>query len=265
MKNLATIGALALLINLPAHAQHTSGRLIYQRTLVMQINFSTGSGQSAPKPTTRTDNFELSFDKNQTLWKQLEDPNPEPESVSGGGGIQIRTISVGGSDYSYCNITEGKRVERKEVGNKKYIVEDSLKKLSWKLTDETKTILNHTCRKAISEKIGVRTNTIINNGKIEKKEMSDTSYIEAWFTTDIPVSTGPADYQGQLPGAILYLNINNGKMVYEAVEWSEKVNRNEIKEPKGAKRISAAEYKKEMQKMLDGMNNGNRSIQISNK
>ena len=44
----------------------------------------------------------------------------------------------------------------------------------------------------------------MDNGKMERKEIDDTSIIVAWFTTDIPVSAGP-EVQGQLPGLILGL------------------------------------------------------------
>lgn len=62
----------------------------------------------------------------------------------------------------------------------------------WTITDETKTILGYTVRKA----------TKTNN-------MDGTTF--AWFTTDIPVEAGPFKYAG-LPGLILefyYSNANN--------------------------------------------------------
>jgi GLPGLI family protein len=108
----------------------------------------------------------------------------------------------------------------------------------------------------------------MDNGKMERKEIADTSSVIAWFSTDIPVSTGPADYQGQLPGLILEMDINNGRIIYKAIELGTKVDVASIKEPKGTKKITPAEFDKERDKMFEEMekNNGGpgRTIRISN-
>jgi GLPGLI family protein len=151
--------------------------------------------------------------------------------------------------------------------DKKFIVEDSIRPLKWKLSEETKTILNHLCRKATTTTYGKRTTMNINNGNMERKEIDDTSNITAWFTTDIPVSAGPAEYQGQLPGLILAMDVNNGKQVYEAVNIAEKADLSVIKEPQGKKRYTPEEFRKESAKMMDEMqrNNsgGNRVIHMN--
>jgi hypothetical protein len=65
----------------------------------------------------------------------------------------------------------------------------------------------------------------------------------------------------------LELDINNGRVVYKAVEFSAKVNASNIKEPKGGKRITADEFTKEREKLMEEMrrNNpgGNRTIRIN--
>jgi hypothetical protein len=63
------------------------------------------------------------------------------------------------------------------------------------------------------------------------------------------------------------LSINNGRTIYKAVEVSPKVNIASIKEPKGGKKITAEEYNKERDKLMEEMrrNNpgGNRTIRIN--
>ena len=87
-----------------------------------------------------------------------------------------------------------------------------------------------------------------------KREMvPDTAAIIAWFTTDIPVSAGPADFQGQLPGLILEMDINKGQTVYKALEITAKVNISKIREPKEGKKVTAAEYTVERDKILEEM------------
>jgi GLPGLI family protein len=186
---------------------------------------------------------------------------------SGGGGMQIRMIGAGTDDVMYSNIEATRRVELRELGTKKYIVEDTIRRMNWKLSDETKTVMGHVCRKAMSQRIGSRMMMNMDNGKMERKEIADTSNIVAWFTTDIPVSTGPAEFQGQLPGMILEIDVNNGRTVYKAIEITPKVDIATIKEPKGSKKLTPAEFNKERDKMFEEMsrNNGGpgRTIRIN--
>jgi GLPGLI family protein len=91
------------------------------------------------------------------------------------------------------------------------------------------------------------------NGEMKRQMVTDTSTVVAWFSTDIPVSIGPADMQGQLPGAILEVDVNNGQTVYKTLEVSPKVNVGKIKEPKDGKKITAAEFTKEREKLMEEM------------
>ena len=78
---------------------------------------------------------------------------------------------------------------------------------------------------------------------------------------------GPGEYQGQLPGLILEMNISNGRQTFIATSISEKADFALIKEPTGKKHYTPDEYKKEMGKMMKEMeqNNpgGNRVIRMN--
>jgi GLPGLI family protein len=175
------------------------------------------------------------------------------ENLGGGGaGIMVMRIG-GGSDLSYHNFTTGKRLDEQELSSKKYIVEDSIQKISWKMTGETKTILGHVVQKLSGERHGTRTVMTMENGEMKRQTMPDTSVITAWIAMDIPVPAGPEQFQGQLPGLILELEMNNGRIIYRALEISPKVNASIIKEPKGGKRITAAEFTKLRDKELEEM------------
>lgn len=254
-----------------ADAQQNAGKVVYARTVQMQISFSGGmEGMENALPKTRTDRFELLFANNQTLWKQLEEDQQDEMASSslGGGGTQFRMISMGSEDVTYCNLDAAKKIDLRELAAKKYIVEDSIRKLSWKLSDETKSILGRTCRKAISQRIGTRTTMTMQNGGMERKEITDTTSIVAWFTTDVPVSTGPGEFQGQLPGLIMEMDINNGRTHFVAVELSAKADVAAIKEPKGGKKMTQAEFVKERNKVMEEMGRNNagpgRNIRIVN-
>ena len=243
--------AIGLMVWLTAQAQQKEGRVIYERAVQMQFQFSDQSGSHNEMQRTRTDRFELNFANDQMLIRQLED-ELEPESVSGEGGVMIRTIGGGADDVTYCDFQKVRRVESREFFDKKYIITDSIRRNNWKLSDETRTILNYVCRKATSQRISQRMTMTMDNGKMERREIPDTSTIVAWFTTDIPVPAGP-EVQGQLPGLILELETNNGRTVYRAQEIFAKADLKSIKEPVKGKKVSPEEFAKERNKMLEEM------------
>jgi len=241
-----------------AQAQQKEGRVIYERVSQMQITFS-GMNEEMQRmiPKSRTDKFELLFGNSETLWKSAEPDNEDETLNSDGGGLQVRMVAAGGGDVLYSNLETGKRTELREMFDKKYLVDDSIRAMKWKMTGETKTILNHSCMKATTTRIGKRPQTILVDGKTERKEITDTSLIIAWFASDIPVSTGPAEFQGQLPGLILEMDINNGRQVFRALEISPKADLAAIKEPTGKKRYTQDEFRAEREKMLGEMQKNN--------
>lgn len=96
----------------------------------------------------------------------------------------------------------------------------------------------------------------MDNGKMERKEVTDTSPVVAWFTTDIPVSAGP-DVQGQLPGLILELDMANGRTFYKALEISPKADLASIKAPTKGKKVTTEEFRAETAKMIEEMQKNN--------
>ncbi|MBO9611849.1 MAG: GLPGLI family protein [Dyadobacter sp.] len=82
---------------------------------------------------------------------------------------------------------------------KTYIVEDSLRKPTWKVMNKIKEIAGHMCMMAVTE------------------DTLKGQKIAAWFANDLPVSGGPELYSG-LPGMILELDVNDGDMVVTAID-----------------------------------------------
>ncbi len=246
------------------YSQQKEGMVVYERTMQMQPHIDDDNDAVAQMlPKTRTDKFELTFVNNQSLWKHTEEETENTEF--GGDGMQLSIVGPGQNDIVFHDFNKGRRVEQREMFDKKFIVEDSIRKLNWKLAGETQTILGHVCQKATAQRIGKRMQMTMDNGKMERKEIDDTTAIIAWFTTDIPVSAGP-DLQGQLPGLILALDMNDGRLVYKAVEISPKTDLASIKEPTKGKKVTPDEFTSERNKMMDEMqrnhqgNGGNRII-----
>jgi GLPGLI family protein len=85
-------------------------------------------------------------------------------------------------------------VVQKSVFEETFLVKDSVRKIKWKITDETRDIAGYTCRRA--------------NGI-----MMDSIYVVAFYTTEIPLSGGPEQFSG-LPGMIL-----GAALPHENITW----------------------------------------------
>ena len=254
-----------LVLSLTAAAQQTAGTVTYIRTMQMQLNGRGDEPMMTMLPKSRTDRFELLFSNNQSLWKHAEEEAVADELS--GNGMQIRMVTAGQNDVVFCDFTQARKTEQRELMEKKFIVTDSIRKLNWILSSETKTILGRVCHKATAQRPGRRNQMTMENGKLERKEIADTSLITAWFTADIPVPAGP-EVQGQLPGLILALDINDGRIVYQAAEISPKADLSSIKEPTKGKKLTPDEFTKETAKMMEELqkNNqgsGNRIIRMN--
>ncbi len=266
MKKIVIAGCLLLSAGL-AHAQQKEGKVKYESvsSFVVRMNIN---GEENSMPQTRKDNFELHFTGNQSLWKSAEQDAPN-EAMGGGeeSGMHLVMINPNSDNVVFTDFETGKKVEKRSLLDKTFIIDDTINKLKWKMTGETKSILNHNCMKATTTRVSTRTQMSMDNGTMERKEITDTVPVIAWFTTDIPVSAGPNEYQGQLPGLILEMDINNGKETFTAKEIAVKPDVSLIKEPSGKKHYTRAEYKKESDKMMkemqQNMQGGQRQIRMN--
>jgi GLPGLI family protein len=249
-----------LLISGQAGAQQQSGRVVYEfsQQMMLRTDVHGGGGgmeMAGPPPAKQTHviKLEVLFGNNQMLRRSLED-NIAPE-FGNENGIQFH-VGMGDDDIVWLNFTESRKVEQKEFAAKQYLVTDSIRKLNWKLTGETKNVLGYTCQQAKTTRPGKRNMIAMENGVMNRKEMPDTSNIVVWFTPAIPVSAGP-DLEGQLPGLILQIDVN-GNTTYKAVEVSQKADVAAIKEPKKGKKVTADEFSKERDKTMQEMQRNGR-------
>ena len=251
MKKMALLAALAF--SLLAQAQTKEGSVVYERTVQTPVR---SFGNLPPDiqtqmPKSRTSQYELLFTPEHSLWQFLPNAASEEQSTFASGGMVIRMAGAG-NETTYVDYGKGSRVDQREVLEKSFVVTDTIANLQWKLSEETKPILNFTARKATATNIVTRQRRTMENGELKTENVTDTLPVVAWYTTEVPVPAGP-DFQGQLPGLILELDINKGQNVTKAVEFSPKVTAAKIKEPKDGKRLTAAEFSKEREKMMEEM------------
>lgn len=250
-----------LILSSGSMAQMKQGRIVYERKiqLKMQVNDPTFANLI---PNERKDQFELLFDNSKTLWRSANDGQDEEMNFDNGSGAQIRIVTPGNNDVLYSDLAASRKVEQKEVMTKQFTIEDSIRRMNWKLSSETKSVMGYNCKMATTTKMQKSQRMNMDNGQMKTEEVTDTMNIVAWFTDAITMGAGPEGYQGQLPGTILELDINNGRSKFTAVEISPKMDPKEIKEPKG-KKITQEQFVKERDKLFKEMNeNGGGNFNI---
>lgn len=95
--------------------------------------------------------------------------------------------AIADKNVVYTDFRSSRVISQKPVFEEVFLVEDSVSKIKWKLTNDTRIIAGFECRKAI----GI---------------LDDTVGIFAFYTDEIMISGGPEGLQG-LPGMILGVGI----------------------------------------------------------
>lgn len=124
--------------------------------------------------------FDLYFTPTKSIYK----PGRE---VDGGGMKMWFAQSPANDNIVYTDLQTEKTKAIKTVYEQKFLVQDTVRKIEWKLYDEMRTIANYRCRKAVGK-------------------MFDSVYVVAYYTDDIPASGGPEMFAG-LPGMILQIAV----------------------------------------------------------
>jgi len=102
----------------------------------------------------------------------------------------------------YTNLETGEIQNEKEFDDEMYMVKSNTKDYEWVLVDETRKIGTYECSKAIIKKSRKR-----KDGSIKRY------IIEAWYTKEIEISSGPMGYGG-LPGLIVQLKDGDSFLFY---------------------------------------------------
>lgn len=123
--------------------------------------------------------FDLFFDGDQSLYKPGREVGENKPMFFSDGPAQDNVV--------HNNYTAGVTNSQKQVFETQYLIQDSLRKISWKLTTDTRKIAGFLCRKATG---------IVN----------DSVFIFAFYTDEITQPGGPEGFNG-LPGMILGIAI----------------------------------------------------------
>jgi len=201
---LYTIALLVLSANL-AFAQNahftTSGTIEFEKTINMYALFRKDINKDNEsflqpayeqyiknQPQFKKLKSTLTFADNKTLFTPIEDESTNNGSFWGDDAM------VKQNNTTFADLVAGTLISQKEVFETTFLLKDSIRKIKWKITDETREIAGYTCRRA---------NALV----------LDSVYVVAFYTDEIPVSGGPEAFTG-LPGMILGL-----AMPHENITW----------------------------------------------
>jgi GLPGLI family protein len=194
--------------------------------------------------------YTLSFTKTESLFKE-EAKLAAPGSSKG----PRWAMASNGQGAIYKNLQNDKIIEDVETFSKRFLIIEKMEQPEWQLSSESKKIGQYLCYKATLTREDRNidyANIFRRRGKnnSEKKDTTQTASkelskpkmetITAWYTPQIPLSTGPKDYYG-LPGLILEVNAGRTTMLCTEIIINPK-NGIEIKEPKKGKKIDRIAY-----------------------
>ncbi|MBT8253371.1 MAG: GLPGLI family protein [Flavobacteriaceae bacterium] len=227
--------------------------------------------------------FVLTFNRQESMY--VED---EVLDAPGRGGAWRGMMSSFTGGPQYKNVKESMIIQEQEFFGKQFLVKDELPKLEWKMGSETKQIGQYTCfkataMKAVDELDWTNMRRRNQDNDEEKKEVKKDSLdaassdddplnevevpkqveVVAWYTPQIPVNQGPAEYWG-LPGLILEVSSGRTTILCSKIILNPE-EKKEIKKPNKGKIVTRNEYNetvkqkmKEMREMYGGRRGGDR-------
>ncbi|MGN7987523.1 GLPGLI family protein [Pedobacter sp. 22226] len=137
----------------------------------------------------------LSFTRDKSLYKW-----PPVEETANNNWISSDALADLKNTIA-TNFDQQTSITQKNVYEEVYLVKDSVRKINWKITDETREIAGYECRRA---------NAII----------MDSVYVVAYYSNQIAVSGGPESFTG-LPGMILGLALPHENVTWFATKVTE--------------------------------------------
>lgn len=141
----------------------------------------------------RTYKSHLSFNKTVALYSSVDTIRDTQASFLG-----LNSI-LGQNDTIITNLSNAESIEHKYIFEDLYLVKDTINKIKWKITSETRDIIGFNCRRA--------------NGI-----MLDSIYVVAFYTEEIHVSSGPQSFRG-LPGMILGVALPHEHLTWFATKF----------------------------------------------
>ena len=218
----------------------TSGSIIYESTVQIDRNMKRW-GRELPDdiknmiPKERSSYKELIFSSEASTYKNKKiEQTEEVDMAQGEQRLRMRFMRSRENDMTYKNLSEKTSVEQRDLMGKTFLIEDSVANIPWKITGEKKMLNEYLCMEASTME-------------------DDTVQVIAWFTPQIPVSTGPGKYGG-LPGMILEMDIDEGQRIYQVTEINlREIDESLLEKPTKGKKVTREEFNEIRKEKMEEM------------
>ncbi len=220
---------LALVLHLKTTAQNTiflsEGKIEFEKkiNLYAQMDEDNSWTELARKtmPQFKTTYFDLLFTRNKSLYQ------PGRENTDNN---KLWEMPAEGN-IVYSELDNEKSVSQKKVFEQVFLIQDSIRRIKWKITDENRVIAGFSCRRA---------NAII----------MDSIYVVAFYTDEILTTGGPESFTG-LPGMILGVSLPHQHITWFATKvQAAKIDDTAITAPQKGKKVTNPALRSTLQASL---------------
>src|SRR5690242_4615611 len=174
-------------------------------------------------PQFKTTYFNLDFKGDKTLFEPGRD-NPANNKTMGWDG-------PGETNTVFNDLAKSLTISQKNVYEEKFLLQDSIRKIQWKITDEKRIIAGFECHRA---------NAII----------MDSIYVVAFYTDAITTTGGPESFTG-LPGMILGVALPREHITWFATKvYTENVTDANLIPPTKGKKVNNTELLKTLKDQM---------------
>lgn len=278
----ALIATLMALIGYTVTAQGFQGQATYESKTTVDMDGWGGKDMTPDMKAMIKKRMKSMLEKTYILdFTQSTSMYKEDVQLAAGGGGGF-SFSMNGNSKMYKDVRSGNYVDQREMFGKTFKIEDDLPALDWKLTQESRKIGNYTAYKATAMKPVAKTDWMNarrkrradrkkeEEGEVAEAETQDKENEEeesdnpmdnfeipeeievvAWYTPEIPVNQGPAEYWG-LPGLILEVSAGRTTLLCSKIVMNPE-ERAPIEAPRKGEKVTQEEYDEKIQKMMTEM------------
>ncbi|MCC8424260.1 GLPGLI family protein [Mucilaginibacter sp. UR6-11] len=166
----------------------------------------------------------LKFGSNKTLFTPVEPETPPTNYF-------FNVVIAEQNSTVYTDLNTGISTSQKKVFEETFLLKDTVRKIKWKITDETREIAGYQCRRA---------NALI----------MDSVYVVAFYTDRILVTGGPESFTG-LPGMILGVALPHENVSWFATKITDtSMPESTIIPPKKGKPVNNTQFKETLNSAL---------------
>ena len=244
MSKLSILLVTVVLLSGAVHAQNTiflaHGKIEYERRINVFARMDNDNDQWADFRKKLSNHFKTSyFDLVFTGDKSLYRPGRESDDRE----LFNFWQAPAQDNVVYSDLGKAETISQKNIFETKFLIQDSLRQIKWKITDETRVIAGFTCRRA---------NAII----------MDSIYVVAFYTDEILTGGGPESFTG-LPGMILGVSLPHQHITWFATKVeATAVDESQLEPPVKGKKTDNAELRQTVQpRMKDWGKEGRQYMQ----